>query len=67
MKISEVHEYDTVKMNDGQIGIVIEKSSDGKLMLEQRQEDFDRGFFGDSPIIDTNVSQVIQIVDQATD
>jgi len=67
MKVSEIQEYDTVKLNNGKIGIVIEIASNGNMMLEKRQKDFEKDFFGDSPIINTNVSQVAQIIHKVED
>jgi len=66
MKASGIQEYDTVKLSDGRIGIVIEIASNGNVMLEKRQKDFENDFFGDSPIINTNASQILQIIHETT-
>lgn len=65
MKLDELKEYDTVMLSDGRIGIIIEMAANGKILLEQRQQDFERGFMGDSPIFDTTADQVIRIVHDA--
>ncbi|WP_061777543.1 hypothetical protein [Levilactobacillus senmaizukei] len=65
MKASEIQEYDTVRLDDGRIGIVIEIASNGNMMLEKRQKDFEKDSFGNSPIINTNASQVEQIIHES--